>query len=126
MGGAAGRRAIAASGEDQGEANHKGGCQRPSPITAGTGAFDQRLVPALGEEGGVRLDSCCATPTGDPPPSENTFRRHQQVEDGMDVPGPMAASSTNPSSDDRRIAPRCTTYHTPRQEIIDAMPKDRV
>ena len=22
--------------------------------------------------------------------------------------------------------PKCTTYHTPRQEIIDAMPKDRV
>jgi hypothetical protein len=31
-----------------------------------------------------------------------------------------------PVSVDRSIVPKWTTYHTPRQEIIDAMPKERI
>ena len=47
----------------------------------------------------------------------------QQVEDGGDAPGPVCGSSTTPVSVLRRIAPKCTTYHTPRHEISEAMPK---
>jgi hypothetical protein len=54
--GAAVRRAVAACGEDQGEAKHKRGRQRRLPIGADTRVLDQRLLPATSEEGGVPLE----------------------------------------------------------------------
>ena len=49
----------------------------------------------------------------------------QQLPGGPGMPGPSAGSSTIPVTAGRTTAPRCTTYHTPRQEISDAMPNDR-
>ncbi len=49
----------------------------------------------------------------------------QQVPEGAETPVPTAGSSTSPPPE-RRIAPRWTTYHTPRHEIMEAMPMERV
>ena len=49
----------------------------------------------------------------------------QQPPGGPGMPGPTAGSSTIPVTTGRRTVPKCTTYHTPRQEISDAIPKDR-
>ena len=58
------------------------------------------------------------------PRRRNEVRR-QQVPEYADTPGPIAGASTVPASVERRIAPRWTTYQTPRHEIIDAIPNDR-
>jgi len=50
----------------------------------------------------------------------------QQVEDGSEMPIPSSGSSTTPVSVERRMAPRWTTYQTPRHEIREAMPNEWV
>ena|SRR5437588_8143619 len=47
----------------------------------------------------------------------------QHVDDGTGEPSPVLGSSTTPEGP--TMAPRCTTYQTPRQEIIDAIPNER-
>ena len=51
MSGAAGRRAVAARGENEGEAQHKDGRQGPLCVGAGTRAHDQRLLAPNGCQG---------------------------------------------------------------------------
>ena len=43
-----------------------------------------------------------------------------------DTPGPELGSSRTPPAVDRTTAPRWTTYQTPRQEIIEAMPSELI
>jgi len=50
----------------------------------------------------------------------------QQVEDGSEMPVPSSGSSTTPVAVERRMAPRWTTYQTPRHEIREAMPNEWV
>ena len=49
----------------------------------------------------------------------------QHVEDLAGTPGPAAGSSTIPPLPMRATPPRCTTYQTPRHEIMDAIPNER-
>src|ERR1700722_10787755 len=52
-------------------------------------------------------------------------RHIQHVEDLAGMPGPAAGSSTIPPVPMRATPPRCTTYQTPRHEIMDAIPNER-
>jgi hypothetical protein len=58
--------------------------------------------------------------------TRSRFLPNQQVDDGAGGPGPAVGCSTTPVPAGRTTAPRWTTYHTPRHEIIDAIPNERV
>jgi hypothetical protein len=74
---------------------------------------------------GPRADVRTLTSRPHPTPRTGYFARHpQQVSDGADTPAPALGASTMPPLSPL-TAPRCTTYQTPRHEIIEAIPNER-
>jgi serine/threonine-protein kinase RsbW len=77
-----------------------------------------------GTEVRIRLTLGAAVPTRNG--SGVAMALDQHVEEYAAVPSPACGSSTSPSAVERTTAPRWTTYQTPRQEIIDAIPNERI
>ena len=94
-------------------------CLRRDPAPSSRDERTQRLAQST-----AAIASVTVAPHGRAAAADRR-RRAQHVDDGVGVPAPVARIVDDPAPPERVTAPRWTTYQTPRQEIIDAIPKER-